>query len=274
MRAGFAEVLSGAGIAFEQNERGVFVTLQSGQIDSYLNIAKEYLNSGYWNEIVGSRWVFIFENGLWEWESPEAEARILARCKELQPAVRSARTLMEMLWNVEFYRDVLFHAEYGMMINSAEFSGTPGDRAKAEFTRWLEQNGKGKYAVNYRLRDWLISRQRYWGAPIPMIYCPTCGIVPVPEDQLPVLLPEDVEWKPTGESPLKLHPTWRLTTCPQCGGTAERETDTMDTFMCSSWYHLRYPARGITKVPLIRKSMTTGCRLTPTRVELNTLPCT
>ncbi|WP_448334588.1 leucine--tRNA ligase [Bellilinea sp.] len=240
MRAGFAEVLSGAGIAFEQNERGVFVTLQSGQIDSYLNIAKEYLNSGYWNEIVGSRWVFIFENGLWEWESPEAEARILARCKELQPAVRSARTLMEMLWNVEFYRDVLFHAEYGMMINSAEFSGTPGEHAKAEVTRWLEQNGKGKYAVNYRLRDWLISRQRYWGAPIPMIYCPTCGIVPVPEDQLPVLLPEDVEWKPTGESPLKLHPTWRLTTCPQCGGTAERETDTMDTFMCSSWYHLRY----------------------------------
>ncbi len=240
MRDGFVEALHAAGVGFEHSDKGVFVTLQAGQIDPYLNIVKEHLSGGHWNEIVGSRWVFVFENGLWEWESPEAEARILARCKELQPAARSARTLMEMLWNVEFYRDVLFHTEYGMMINSAEFTGTPGDRAKAEVTRWLEQTGKGKYSVNYRLRDWLISRQRYWGAPIPIIYCSSCGVVPVPEDQLPVLLPDEVEWKPTGESPLKLHPTWRKTTCPACGGEAERETDTMDTFMCSSWYHLRY----------------------------------
>ncbi|HOG78029.1 MAG TPA: class I tRNA ligase family protein, partial [Anaerolineaceae bacterium] len=83
-------------------------------------------------------------------------------------------------------------------------------------------------------------RQRYWGAPIPIIYCPHCGALPVPEEQLPVLLPDDVEWLPTGESPLKLHPTWRFTTCPACGGAAERETDTMDTFMCSSWYFMRY----------------------------------
>jgi leucyl-tRNA synthetase len=129
---------------------------------------------------------------------------------------------------------------WGTLVNSGPLTGTPGDQSFQETVSYLEKNRLGKYAVNYRLRDWLISRQRYWGAPIPIIYCEKCGVVPVPEDQLPVLLPDDVEWLPTGESPLKLHPTWRYTTCPNCGGKAERETDTMDTFMCSSWYHLRY----------------------------------
>ncbi len=128
----------------------------------------------------------------------------------------------------------------GAMVNSGKLTGTPGEEAFDRTIAFLEDMGMGKRAVNYRLRDWLISRQRYWGAPIPIIYCPKCGALPVPEDQLPVELPEDVEWRPTGESPLKLHPSWRFTTCPQCGGEAERETDTMDTFMCSSWYHLRY----------------------------------
>ena len=135
----------------------------------------------------------------------------------------------------------------GVMINSGPFNGTPATNDKGlknpaikAVVEWLEQKGIGKRAVNYRYRDWLISRQRYWGAPIPMVYCEKHGWNPVPEDQLPVLLPEDVEWKPTGESPLKLHPTWKNTTCPICGEPATRETDTMDTFMCSSWYHLRY----------------------------------
>ncbi|MEW6716288.1 MAG: leucine--tRNA ligase [Chloroflexota bacterium] len=129
---------------------------------------------------------------------------------------------------------------YGTMVNSGPLTGTPGDQAFQAAVKFIEEKGIGEFAVNYRLRDWLISRQRYWGAPIPMINCEVCGWKPVPEDQLPVELPEDVEWKPTGESPLKLHPTWKYTTCPECGGAAERETDTMDTFMCSSWYHLRY----------------------------------
>jgi leucyl-tRNA synthetase len=135
----------------------------------------------------------------------------------------------------------------GVMVNSAQFDGTPATDAKgmdnpaiAAVIEWLESEGIGERAVNYRLRDWLISRQRYWGAPIPMILCDECGIVPVPEDQLPILLPDDVEFMPTGESPLKLHPTWRQTECPNCGGYAERETDTLDTFMCSSWYQYRY----------------------------------
>ncbi|MEE4194630.1 MAG: leucine--tRNA ligase [Anaerolineae bacterium] len=128
----------------------------------------------------------------------------------------------------------------GTMVNSGELTGTGGDNTIQTVCDWLEVKGIGHAEIQYRLRDWLISRQRYWGAPIPMIHCPECGIVPVPEDQLPVELPEDVEWLPTGESPLKLHSTWKHVKCPICGGNAERDTDTMDTFMCSSWYHLRY----------------------------------
>jgi len=128
----------------------------------------------------------------------------------------------------------------GAMLNSGPLTGTPADKTFEAAVQYVTEKGVGHKDVNYKLRDWLISRQRYWGAPIPMIFCEKCGVVPVPEDQLPVLLPDDVEWKPTGESPLKLHPTWKKTTCPVCGGAAERETDTMDTFMCSSWYHLRY----------------------------------
>jgi len=144
----------------------------------------------------------------------------------------------------------------GVMVNSGPFNGTKVNTEKgrknpgiSKVLDWLAEQGIGKEAVNYRYRDWLISRQRYWGAPIPMIHCEKHGWNPVPDDQLPVLLPEDVEWKPTGESPLKLHPTWKNTTCPVCGGSATRETDTMDTFMCSSWYHLRYLSPHYNKGP-------------------------
>jgi len=131
----------------------------------------------------------------------------------------------------------------GTMINSKQFDGLPSDEAKRAVVAWLAEAGTAKPRVTYRLRDWLISRQRYWGPPIPIIYCPTDGIVPVPEDQLPVLLPEVEDFHPTGtgKSPLASVPSFVNTTCPICGGPAERETDVSDAFLDSSWYFLRYP---------------------------------
>lgn len=134
---------------------------------------------------------------------------------------------------------VAFPAD-GVMVNSGEFDGLPADEAWDKIAGRFEEMGVGKKQVNYRLRDWLISRQRYWGAPIPIVYCDDCGMVPVPEKDLPVILPTDVEFKPGGESPLKTSPSFKKTPCPKCGKEATRETDTMDTFVCSSWYFLRY----------------------------------
>jgi leucyl-tRNA synthetase len=128
----------------------------------------------------------------------------------------------------------------GPKINSGFLDGMEVAEAKVAATAWLEERGLGEAKVNYRLRDWLISRQRYWGCPIPVVYCDEHGPQPVPEDQLPVLLPEDVEFRPSGESPLKHHEGFLSATCPVCGGSATRETDTMDTFVDSSWYFLRF----------------------------------
>ncbi len=130
--------------------------------------------------------------------------------------------------------------ENGIMVNSGQFDGMKNEDAKKAIVDYLAEKGMGEMKVNFRLRDWLISRQRFWGAPIPIIYCDHCGTVPVPEEQLPVMLPHDVDFKPTGESPLKYMEEFVNTTCPICGRPARRETDTMDTFVCSSWYYLRY----------------------------------
>jgi leucyl-tRNA synthetase len=128
----------------------------------------------------------------------------------------------------------------GVMVNSGPFDGVGSPESIEQVTRWLEEQGRGKHAVTYRLRDWLISRQRYWGAPIPIVHCPVHGEVAVPDDQLPVLLPDDVDFRPGGESPLARHPTWKHTICPVGGEEAVRDTDTMDTFVDSSWYFFRY----------------------------------
>ena len=132
------------------------------------------------------------------------------------------------------------YTEEGVLVNSGEFNGIKNTKAKKAITQWAVDKGFVEFKTQYRLRDWLISRQRYWGAPIPVVYCDKCGIQPVPENQLPVLLPKDVDFSVVGKSPITTSKTFKDTVCPVCGGHAVRETDTMDTFVCSSWYYLRY----------------------------------
>ena len=145
--------------------------------------------------------------------------------------------------------------EYGIMTDSGEFNGLTSDEGKRAVVEKLAEQNKGRLKVNYRLRDWLVSRQRYWGAPIPVVYCDKCGIVPVPEKDLPVLLPYDVDFRPDGESPLKKHEGFVNTVCPHCGGKAKREADTLDTFVCSSWYFLRYADSKNDKAPFDRQKV-------------------
>jgi leucyl-tRNA synthetase len=137
----------------------------------------------------------------------------------------------------------------GIMTASGPFDGTPSREGIRKVAEHLEQEKMGGPTVTYRLRDWLISRQRYWGAPIPVVHCEKCGAVPVPEEDLPVLLPEDVDFRPRGKSPLASSESYMNTTCPRCGGPARRDPDTMDTFVCSSWYYLRYPSNGDSRQP-------------------------
>ena len=141
----------------------------------------------------------------------------------------------------------------GRLVNSGPLDGMQVDDAKQAMCDWLAERGEGEATVGYRLRDWLISRQRYWGAPIPVVNCDACGVVPVPDDQLPVLLPHVDDYAPQGRSPLAAAEEWVGTTCPSCGGAARRETDTMDTFVDSSWYFLRYTAPHFTGGPFDRE---------------------
>jgi leucyl-tRNA synthetase len=143
----------------------------------------------------------------------------------------------------------------GSMVGSGPFDGEKTPASIAKVAAWLRDEGRGEAAVTFRLRDWLLSRQRYWGAPIPIIHCETCGEVAVPEAELPVLLPDDVDFQPGGESPLARHPSWSKVACPTCGGDARRDTDTMDTFVDSSWYFFRYCSPGFEGGPFRREDI-------------------
>ncbi|MGL5087284.1 MAG: class I tRNA ligase family protein, partial [Clostridium sp.] len=144
------------------------------------------------------------------------------------------------------------YCEYGILVNSGEFDGLTTEAAKEKVVEKLATETLGTAKVNFRLRDWLVSRQRYWGAPIPMIHCEKCGIVPVPENQLPVELPYDVEFAPDGKSPLAKCEEFVNVPCPTCGAAAKRECDTLDTFVCSSWYQMRYPDNKNTEIAFDR----------------------
>ena len=234
----FSDKLDLLGIGYARVDGALHVTMQDeADFDRFSVLIRDEILPDSWNAIVGNRWLFTFNDVQIALESPAADAKILARCAALSPEMPQAHSAMEILNRISFFRDVLFHADYGDMIHSGEFSGTPGTEAMATITRWLEEKGVGKGSVNFRLHDWLISRQRYWGAPIPIVHCDACGEVPVPDDQLPVLLPE-TEF--IGKMGLADIPGFADTVCPKCGGPAKRDTDTMDTFVDSAWYFLRF----------------------------------
>ncbi len=221
----------------EEASGALLVTLHDeAQRQRYVQILQDSLLSGQWVEVVGGDWLFVFSDAVLKVDSVRADRHIVERCRT-SPTTASCRTAAELLYRVPFYRDLLVSSGKGEMTNSGPLSGTRGEEAADVTCRWLEAKGLGRAAVNYRLRDWLISRQRYWGAPIPIVHCPVCGVVPVPEEELPVLLPE-VEVP--GRLGLADVPEFVTAPCPRCGGEAKRDTDTMDTFVDSSWYYLRY----------------------------------
>ena len=233
---GFAQAIQQEGWAIEDRGEQYLVSLTRAEADGYLQLAQQHVQQGWFVAVVGSRFAFVFADEIVELASAEADRQIIARATANGNG-SDAAIAMELVADEPFYQDVLFHADHGPMLHSGAFSGTPGEQATEKVIAWLEEKAIGNGATNYRLHDWLISRQRYWGAPIPIVYCDKCGTVPVPEDDLPVLLP-DVEF--IGKMGLADIPGYAETTCPKCGGPARRDTDTMDTFVDSSWYFLRF----------------------------------
>lgn len=229
--------LRAAGWAPKEEEGALFLEFDAADGERVAALLQAHLRPNGFAALAGRGWQIVLPNAILNVGSLTEERRALTALQGQDPALAGKRTVVEVLWDMPFLRDLLFHAGHGTMINSGPLSGTPGPEAVARTTSWLEEKGLGKRAVTYRLRDWLISRQRYWGAPIPMIHCARCGVVPVPEKDLPVRLPEV---KRIGKLGLADIPEFIPTSCPRCGGEARRDTDTMDTFVDSSWYFLRY----------------------------------
>ncbi|MBO7392605.1 MAG: leucine--tRNA ligase [Abditibacteriota bacterium] len=247
------DMLIDEGIEFVEEANDVYnVTLKSAkETGAFIAIAKKLIQPGGHVSVVGARWTFIFEDAVIDMDSYAAERSVIERMRVIDKRFSGTETVARALASNPFLTDMLCHCEKGNMINSADFTGTPGELAKKIVIKWLDDTGRGKGTVNFKLRDWLISRQRYWGAPIPVIHCPHCGEVLVPEEDLPVLLPDVENYQPSasGESPLVNIPEFVNVKCPKCGADAKRETDTMGGFACSSWYFLRYASPDRDDVP-------------------------
>jgi len=231
-------------------------------VEEYVKIIQPELKKNLWSEIVGGKYIsFVFTNEVLKDDSAENVASVkkllqegyglLKKRKKFDPRLALLKNVLEhknfvpdfIPWTipVKSWKDLVCYAgKDGHIYNSANLSGMSVERGFEKAVQWLSEKGIGREAVSYRLRDWLVSRQRYWGSPIPIVYCDKCGVVPVPEKDLPIKLPRNVDFMPTGESPLKNLKSFYETKCPRCGGPARREVDTMDTFVCSSWYYYRY----------------------------------
>lgn len=242
-REGLPEALRKEGYTFEQEDNGtLLVTLKGGQALNYGALVKTHLVRG-WTEVVGSGWLAIFPDEMIIFDSVAVDRRIMIRMKSDSDEHVSPLppTFMGYLATIPFYQDIIYHNEYGSPINSGPINGLPGDRAISGTIEWLEQQGVGQRRLNYKMRDWLISRQRYWGTPIPVAYTEEGLEVALSDDDLPLELPDVESYEPTdtGESPLALVDEWVHITLPD-GRKARRETDTMGTFACSSWYFSRF----------------------------------
>jgi leucyl-tRNA synthetase len=238
-RRELVEALRKSGYDFIDQEETLFVTLTGAQAQSYAKLVQSHLTSG-WSEVAGSGWLAIFPDAIIPFDSVAADQKIMAR---IDAALGSddGTPYMSYLAAIPFYRDVVYHAEYGTPINSEPINGLPSDQAISKTIDWLEQKSIGQRRLNYKMRDWLISRQRYWGTPIPVIHTEDGLEMPLEDATLPLTLPgvENYEPTATGESPLALIDDWVNVALPD-GRVGRRETDTMGTFACSSWYFLRF----------------------------------
>jgi len=243
---GFKDSLKTAKIDFcigtsSNGREHIRVTLTDNKIDEYAKLVQKFIKEKWWVETVGTKNLFITKEKIIE-EFFSKGQEVFKLCKKLEPLVREDKNIWEMLGTNKHYKDLVCYIKKGTLYNSGEFNGLDSITAKTRITKKLKNKKCGDFAINYKLRDWIFSRQRYWGEPIPVIHCEKCGIVPVPEKQLPVELPNIEKYEPsgTGESPLVNVPEWVNVKCPKCDGNAKRETNTMPQWAGSCWYYLRF----------------------------------
>ena len=233
------------------------IEIPKSKLEEYEKLISLKLDDGFWNEYLGEEIVFLFKHKNGKVERIVLNRKTEERIDELAAKFVGEKWNKSCVWKWlaenSFYTDLIVHDESGVLINSEAFNGLTNDEAKEHILKALQLKKLGRKKIQYKLRDWLISRQRYWGTPIPVVYCDKCGVVPVPEKELPVLLPENVKFGKG--NPLETNKDFTDVKCPKCGKKGRRETDTMDTFFDSSWYFLRYTDNKNSKQPFDRKKV-------------------